>query len=260
MAAVHETTRFVTCVAPEIGGSGNPSLATAKGVVCAMEAALDHLGRGDLRGKTVAMQGAGNVAGFMIDELVARGCAKVIATEISAERCAELAKIQRPVGSVVEIRHVTPEDRSIFAEPCDVFAPNALGGVLDPDTIAMLRTPIVCGAANNQLLDDRRDDRLLADRKIVYVPDFVANRMGIVNCANEQYGSIPDDPAITRHFGREWDNAVYVIVRRVLERAAAEGVTTSTAANLLADEACTVPHPIWGHRPRAIIDAVARRM
>lgn len=258
MAAVHETTRFVTCVAPEIGGSGNPSLATAKGVVCAMEAALDHRGMGDLRGKTIAMQGAGNVASFMIDELVAKGVGKVIATEISPERCAELGRVARPAGTVVEIRNVSPDDRSIFAEACDIFAPNALGGVLDPDTIAMLRAPIVCGAANNQLLDDRRDDRLLAERKIVYVPDFVANRMGIVNCANEQYGSFPDDPAITRHFGREWDNAVYNIVRRVLERSATEGLTTSTAANLLADEACTVPHPIWGHRPRVIIDAVAR--
>jgi leucine dehydrogenase len=262
MAAVFETTRFVTCVAPEVGGSGNPSAATAKGVVCAMEAALDHLGRGELRGKTVAMQGAGNVAGFMIDELVARGCGRIIATEISAERCAEVrARLARDGHGEtrVEIRHAAPGDRQIFAEPCDVFAPNALGGVLDPDTIAMLRAPIVCGAANNQLLDDRRDDRLLAERKIAYVPDFVANRMGIVNCANEQYGHVGHDPAIERHFGRTWDNAVFVVTKRVLERAAREGITTSIAANALADEACRVPHPIWGHRGRAIIDGLIGR-
>lgn len=262
MAAVFETTRYVTCVAPEVGGSGNPSEATAKGVVCAMEGALDHLGRGTLAGKTVAMQGAGNVAGFMIEELIGRGCARVVATEISADRCAEVERRLTEVGrgdTVVEIRPTQAGDRSIFAEPCDVFAPNALGGVLDPETIAMLRTPIVCGAANNQLLDDRRDDRLLAERGIAYVPDFVANRMGIVNCANEQYGRVERDPAISRHFGRDWDNAVFVVTKRVLERAAREGITTSMAANALADEACRVPHPIWGHRGRAIIDSIVGR-
>lgn len=262
MASVFETTRYVTCVPPAVGGSGNPSAATAKGVVCAMEAALDHLGRGELRGKTIAMQGAGNVAGFMIDELVARGVGRIIATEISADRVAEVRARLAKEGhgsTSIEIRQAAPGDRQIFAEPCDVFAPNALGGVLEPETIAMLQTPIVCGAANNQLLDDRRDDRLLAERGIAYVPDFVANRMGIVNCANEQYGQVDGDPAIERHFGRTWDNAVFVVTKRVLERAAREGTTTSAAANALADEACRVPHPIWGHRGRAIIDGLVKR-
>ncbi len=256
MAHVFETTRWVTCVPPAVGGSGNPSEATAKGVVCAMEGALDHLGKGDLRGKTVAMQGAGNVAAYMIETLLQRGVGRVVATDIDAARLDALR--QRWAARPVELRLAAPGDRSIFAEPCDVFAPNALGGVLEPETIAMLRTPIVCGAANNQLLDDRRDDGLLAQRGIAYVPDFVANRMGIVNCANEQYGRVEPDPAIERHFGRDWDNAVYVITRRVLERAAKDGVTTSTAANALADEACRVPHPIWGHRGRAIIESLAR--
>lgn len=254
MASVFETTRYVTCVPPAVGGSGNPSESTAKGVVCAMEAALDHTGRGDLRGKKIVMQGAGNVATYMIDELVARGVGKVIASEIWAERCNELRS--RWPAATVELRVTEPGDRSIFAEPCDVFAPNALGGVLEPETIALLKAPIVCGAANNQLLDDRRDDGLLAGRGIVYVPDFVANRMGIVNCANEQYGRIDHDPSIERHFGRDWENAVFVVTKRVLARAAADGVTTSTAANLLADEACRIPHPIWGHRGRALIDAL----
>ncbi len=254
LAAIHETTRFATSLPPSVGGSGNPSPATAKGVVCAMEAALDHLGNGTIAGKTIAMQGAGNVAAFMIDELLARGVGKVIATEISPERCAELN--QRFAGKPVELRPTAPGDLTIFAEPCDVLAPNALGGVLSPETIPQIKAPIVCGAANNQLLDDRRDDRLLAERGIVYVPDFVANRMGIVNCANEQYGSIPNDPAITRHFGREWDNSVYVITKQVLSLAQREGLTTSTAANRLADEACQQAHPIWGHRGRSILAAL----
>jgi glutamate dehydrogenase/leucine dehydrogenase len=251
LAAVFETTRFAISVAPAVGGSGNPSPATAKGVVCAMEGALDHTGKGTLAGKTVAMQGAGNVATYMMGELLARGIGKVIATEISAERCNELR--QRFAGKPVEIRLSEPGDRSIFAEPCDVFAPNALGGVLGPETIPMIAAPIVCGAANNQLLDDRRDAKALAERGIIYVPDFVANRMGIVNCANEQYGQLPNDPAIDRHFSRDWDNAVFVVTKRILAHAEREGTTTSIAANTLADEACLVPHPIWGHRGHDII-------
>jgi glutamate dehydrogenase/leucine dehydrogenase len=93
-----------------------------------------------------------------------------------------------------------------------VLAPNALGGVLNPGSIARLSTRIVCGAANNQLLDQQRDAVLLAGRGITYVPDFVANRMGIVNCANEQYGSIQGDPAISRHYDPAWDGSVYLSI------------------------------------------------
>lgn len=80
--------------------------------------------------------------------------------------------------------------------------------------------------------------------------------MGIVNCANEQYGQLTHDPAIERHFSRDWDNAVFVVTKRILDHAAKEGVTTSTAANLLADHACAEPHPVWGHRGQAIIDGL----
>lgn len=254
LAAVFETTRFATCVPPSVGGSGNPSPATAKGVVCAIEAALDHTGQGTIAGKTIAMQGAGNVATYMIEELLARGVGRVISTELSADRC-ELLRA-RFADAPVELRHTEAGDLSIFAEPCDVLAPNALGGVLGPETIPMIQAPIVCGAANNQLLDDRRDDKALAARDIVYVPDFVANRMGIVNCANEQYGQIggPDkDPAIERHFSRDWDNAVFVITKQILAHAQRSGITSSAAANELADAACREAHPIWGHRGRTII-------
>ncbi len=258
VAAVFETTRFAISIPPAVGGSGNPSPATAKGVVCAMEAALDHQGKGSIAGKTIAMQGAGNVAGFILDELLARDVGKVIATDITEERCAEVRARFAGRSQAVEIRLAAPGDDSILAEPCDILAPCALGGVLNPATIPTIRAPIVCGAANNQLLDDRRDVHALAERGILYVPDYVANRMGIVNCANEQYGSLPDDPAIERHFGRTWDNSVYAITRAVLELAATEGITTASAANRLADQACALPHPIWGHRGKAILAALVR--
>jgi glutamate dehydrogenase/leucine dehydrogenase len=254
MAEIFRTTRFVTCIPQEVGGSGNPSSWTARGVVCAMDAALAHAGMGKLAGKRVAMQGTGNVGTFMIGELIARGVSKVIATEISEEQAARLR--QRFADAPVEVRVVDRADLSIFREPCDVFAPNALGGVLDLDTIPMLDTPVVCGAANNQLLDDRRDAEALAARGITFVPDFVANRMGIVNCANEQYGRLADDPLIVRHFDPSWSESVFAVTCRVLARAKTEGITSTQAANRLADELCAVPHPIFGHRSRDIIDAL----
>lgn len=255
MAEIFKTTRFTTCIPEAVGGSGNPSRATALGVVSAMEAALEHTARGSLSGKTVAMQGLGNVARFMAEELLRRGATRIIGCDISDR---SLVEARRMLASErVELRLVGVDDREIFREPCDVFAPNALGAVLDPQTIETLRAPIVCGAANNQLADEHRDDRLLKDRGVVYVPDFVANRMGIVSCANEQYGSLPDDPAIMRHYGRDWDDSIYVVTRRILERADASGITSSAAANALADELSEREHPIWGHRTWSILQALA---
>ncbi len=251
MQAVFSGTRHTTCIPPAQGGSGNPSGPTAIGVVCAMEAALDVMDEGTLAGKRIAMQGAGNVAAFMMSALLERGVASIVASDISESRLAELRT--QFEGAPVELRHCAPDDLSIFETPCDIFAPNALGGVLNPSTIERLHTSIVCGAANNQLLDDKRDMDALVQRKIVYVPDFVANRMGIVNCANEAYGHVPNDPAIARHLERDWEQSVFNMTRRVLLRAQETGTTTAQAANTLADELAALPHPLWPLRGQQII-------
>lgn len=254
IAEVFTSSRFTTCVPPELGGSGNPSPMTAMGVVCAMEAAWEHLGNGSLAGCRVVMQGAGNVAASMAELLLRRGVGRILVTDLSAERLRAVRA--RDAEHRVETRVVERGDVSALFEPCDILAPSALGGVLSLDTIPRIQAAVVCGAANNQLLDDRRDDAALAERGIVYVPDFVANRMGIVHCSNEQYGSLPDDPAITRHFDPAWEGSIQSVTRRVLERSRTEGTTTSQAAIALADEACGLPHPIWGHRGRRIVDGL----
>jgi len=221
-----------------------------------MEGALEHLGLGTLTGKRITMQGAGNVGRPMIAELLERGVESVVVAELSSEH-AEAARA-RFAGAPVTVRTVPPGDDSITREAADVFAPNALGAILSPRTIPHLACRIVCGAANNQLEDEARDSAALAERGIVYVPDFVANRMGIVSCANEQYGTIPDDPAILRHLGRDDPNAVHVVTRRILEEAAARGTTTTAAANALADALSLEPHPIFPHRGRDIARALVR--
>lgn len=254
MVHIHETTRFATCVAPAIGGSGNPSRLTAHGVVVAMEAARAFSGAGDLRGTTVAMQGLGNVAGFMIEALLERGVARIVGTDIDAVRVEAVAA--RFAGAPLELAAVARDDRGVLAVPCDILAPNAVGGILDPDSIPGIRAPIVCGAANNQLAVPARDAEDLRARGIVYVPDFLANRMGIVNCANEQYGVLEHDPVIAAHLDRDTPYGVYRRTLEVLGRAAERGTSTHHEAAALADELLAEPHPIWPHRGRQIIEAL----
>lgn len=256
MADIYRTTRFVTCAPIAVGGSGNPSPATARGVICAMEAALEHRGLGGFDGKTVALQGVGNVGAAMARILLSRGVARVVAVDVSDEHVARLRRANPDAR--LELSVVEPGDSRILAQECDVVAPNALGGVLNPASIAALRAPIVCGAANNQLLEPARDGLLLRQRGIVYVPDYLANRMGIVNCANEQYGSLDEDPAIERHCGRDWPESVFRVAKTVFERAEAQGVSTSEAADALADERSAQPHPLFPGRTRALLDGLRR--
>jgi glutamate dehydrogenase/leucine dehydrogenase len=256
MATVFERTRFVTCVPPAFGGAGNPSFATAAGVVCGIEAALDVLELGDLRGKRVAMQGVGNVGSAMVDRLLEQGVGRVLASEIRWDRCQALA--ERWHDAPVEVRHCAPEDLSMLAEPCDVLVPNALGGVLDPETIQKVEARIVCGAANNPLAAEERDASTLMQRGIAYVPDYVVNRMGIVSCANEQYGDLRPDPAIERHLDPDFEHGIPAVTRRVLLLSRQRGIPTTTAAAELADRLAEEPHPIWGPRTRQILDSLAR--
>ncbi len=255
MTAVFSRTRFVTCIPPALGGSGNPSVPTARGVVHGMEAALRHLGRGTLAGKTVAIQGLGHVGEPLIGFLAEKGVARIVGSDIDAGRH-ELAG--RFPGLDLEIRIVERGDNSILAEPADVVAPCATGGILSPQTIPTIQAPIVCGAANNQLEDPERDDSLLQERGILYLPDFLVNRMGIVNCADEQYGYVADDPRIERHLGDTWDNSIFNLSLEVLKEAQRSGRTPARVALDLAEARSREIHPLWGHRGAAIIGSLVR--
>jgi glutamate dehydrogenase/leucine dehydrogenase len=255
MAHVFARTRFTTCIPQGLGGSGNPSVPTARGVVAGMEAALDFLGEGNLEGKAVAVQGMGNVAAPLIRFLLENKVRKVAACDINPGLTDTIR--QSFPDELVKPRTVDPGDLSIFAEECDILAPCACGAVLNPKTIPMIRARIVCGAANNQLEDAARDDRLLHARGILYVPDFLTNRMGIVNCANEQDGEVARDPMIERHLEREWEHSIHQAATRVFRRSKESGEPPALVAMALADELSLVEHPITGHRGRQIIDSLA---
>jgi len=254
IANVFSRTRFTTCIPEEWGGSGNPSVPTARGVVCAMEAALEFLKMGGLRGKTIAIQGMGNVGGPLIRFLFEKGVRKIIACDINARLSDSLR--QTSIGLDLEIRIVSRGDDSIFGEECDIFSPNATGAILNPRTIPLLKAKIVCGAANNQLEDPNRDDSALLDRGVAYVPDFLANRMGIVNAADEQYGYVSNDLLFERHLSRDWDCSVFQTTLRVLRESKATGEPSGRIALRQAEKLSLEPHPIFGHRGRLIIDSL----
>ena len=257
MEQVFACTRFTTCIPSALGGSGNPSIPTARGVVVGMEAALAFLGMGELRDKTVAVQGLGHVGAALVGFLLARGVRKIVAADVDADAVGRL--IQAHHGAPLEARAVAAGDTTILETPCDLLAPCATGAILNARTIPRLKAHIVCGAANNQLEDPVEDDRRLAARGISYVPDFLVNRMGIVTCADEQAGQVADDPLIERHLTRDWSLSIYQSAQRVLATAREGNEPPSQVATALADTLAAEPHPIFGHRGRQIIDSLVTR-
>jgi len=254
MIDVFSGTRFTTCIPPELGGSGVPAIPTAKGVVSGMKAAADFLKLGSLQGKTVTIQGLGHVgiplAGFLFE----KGVSKIIACDVNADNVKEAKK--KYEGRNIECRLVDIDDITIFLEECDIFSPNATGAILNSKTIPMLKAKIVCGAANNQLEDMVSDGKLLYEKRITYVPDFLTNRMGIVNCANEQYGYVNNDSIIEQHFSKDWEFSIYNTAIKVLKESNSSNQPTAEIALKVADELSKVNHPIFGHRGKQIINSL----
>ncbi len=254
MASIFSHTRFTTCIPGDFGGSGNPSVPTARGVISGMEAALEFMEMGSLDGKTVAVQGMGNVGGPLIGFLFDRGVKKILASDIDS---AVVTRVQSQFSShTLEAAVVARGDTVLLAAECDILSPNAVGAVLNPRTIPKIKAKIVCGAANNQLEDALRDDRLLFEHDIRYVPDFLTNRMGIVNAANEQYGYVKNDPLFERHLTRDWQHSIFQTTLRVLRKSCSTGTPTAEIAMRLADRLSREEHPIFGHRGRLIIESL----
>ena len=202
------------------GRSGDPSPHTARGVFRAMQAAAKHQwGSDDLAGKTVAIQGCGHVGYFLAGEL-ARVGAKLIVTDVDP------AKVKQMVNDYGAIA-VAPEE--IYAAAADVFAPCALGGVLNDQTIPQLNAELVVGAANNQLLEPRHGD-LLGQRGILYAPDYAANAGGVINgCCREMLGwDVPRTLAKT--------DAIYDTLLTIFGIAQQGRIPTYQAADRLAEE------------------------
>lgn len=254
MADVFSTTRFTTCIPPTLGGSGNPSVPTARGVISGMEAALEFKGVGTLEGKTVAVQGVGNVGVPLILYLFEKKVKKIIACDINPDLVRKLEA--ECTDQELEVNVVQCDDLSFYGSECDIFSPNATGAILNPRTIPLIKAKIICGAANNQLEDTERDDDLLKEKGILYIPDFLTNRMGIVNCSNEQYGFVKNDPFIERHLSKDWEYSIYQMALKVLRESQKSSEPPARVAVEIADKLSLENHPIFGHRGQEIIDSL----
>jgi leucine dehydrogenase len=173
MDVIGERCPYVFCRSEERGGSGNPGPHTARGVFHGIRASVRHVfGTDALEGRVVLVQGLGSVGGPLAKELLAAG-ARVLASDVVPGRAERLGA------------EVVPAEEVIGAE-CDVYAPCALGGTLDAETIPRLRCRIVAGSANNQLADPADAERL-REAGILYAPDFVINAGGVLNSLGAEH-------------------------------------------------------------------------
>jgi leucine dehydrogenase len=216
MDFVHMETDYVAGLA---GRSGDPSPVTAHGVLRAIQAAAkERWGSDDLDGRLVAVQGCGHVGYYLAKELHESG-AQVVAADIDVERA---KRVVNEFGA----KTIAPDD--IYGVEADIFAPCALGAVINDKTIPRLRAEVVAGAANNQLLEERHGDEL-ERRGILYAPDYVANAGGVINVYSELAGWTS-----ARAFRKA--DEIFETVLKVFAIARNDRIPTYLAADRLAEQ------------------------
>lgn len=221
MDIIAKRTSYVTCTTNG-GYAGDPAPYTALGVYRGIAAAVQFkLGRDRLAGLHIALQGAGHVARALAKMLLADG----VRLTVTDTNPAALAQFQQELGETA-VQTVPPQ--AIYDVPCDVFAPCALGAVLNFETIHRLAAPIVAGSANNQLAN-HHFDRLLYERDILYVPDFIINAGGLIHVAAiYDHG---DSAKANQHINQLYDNLL-----ALFQRAKAEQRPTNEIAEVIAKE------------------------
>jgi glutamate dehydrogenase/leucine dehydrogenase len=218
MDLIRETTPFVAGTSTSRGGSGDPSPATALGVVVAMEAAAARRWGTGLEGRTVLVLGAGKVGGRIVRLLVERHVV-VIASDLDRTRVEDAVR----AGAV---RIVDPSDA--LGTAADILCPCGLGGILTEEVVPQLAVEIIVGGANNQLASSGVAE-MLAAADVLYIPDFLANAGGIINIADEVNGY--DRERASQAVGR-----IRQTTTSVLERAEECGITPAAAADQVVAE------------------------
>jgi leucine dehydrogenase len=219
MDLIRRETRHVTGVSRSLGGSGDPSAATAYGVLHAMKAVSGHLWSAtELAGRHVSVAGVGKVGSSLVRHLVEER-ARVTVADVNPDA---VTRVVRDFG----VESVAVE--KIHAIECDIHSPCALGASLNEETIPELRCAAVVGSANNQLAEPSCAE-LMQRAGVLYAPDFVVNAGGVINIAEELVGYHRERAyaAIRR---------IFDTTARVLEVAARERVTTAVAADRMAEQ------------------------
>ncbi|MBK0382956.1 Glu/Leu/Phe/Val dehydrogenase [Pedobacter sp. SD-b] len=220
MEYIRMETEYVTGVPESVGGSGDPSPITARGVFMGIKACVKELfGTDSLAGRIVAVQGAGHVGEYLVSLLRAEN-AKVYVSDINEER---LGKVAKRYGAEVV------NNNQLFDLDFDVYAPCALGATVNSETIGKMKCSIVAGSANNQLADEKIDGQLLLDKGILYAPDYLINAGGLINCYSEIAG-------YNKKRTMQLADNIYEATREVLKKSKAEKIPTSLAANKIAEK------------------------
>jgi leucine dehydrogenase len=212
-------TKFVVGLPEEYGGSGNSAVITAFGVWKAIKAtAKEVFGSDSLNGLRIAVQGLGKVGSFLVDHLHSEG-AKLVVTDVYKE------SMDRVLAQYNDIEAVEPDE--IYSVDCDIFSPNALGAVINDDTIKQFRCSAIAGAANNVLAEERHGD-ILHEKGILYAPDYLANAGGLIQVADELH---------TYNKERAFRNAehIYDILGQIYQISKNENIPTYKAANRLVE-------------------------
>jgi len=219
---ISEVTTHVRGLPLSQGGSGETSEMTGWGVYQGLKACAKEVwGNDSLSGKTIAFQGFGHTATFLANHLLEKEeNVKFIVTDINKEAVEKAKELTgaKIVGS-----------DEIYGIECDIFSPSALGGVLNNRTIPQLKCTIVCGSANNQLLNDQ-NAKNLQDNEILYAPDYIVNAGGVINISCEMNGSYNE------HIAIEKTSQIYATMQKVIAISKKQGVTTAKAADQLAEE------------------------
>jgi valine dehydrogenase (NAD+) len=218
---VARETRFAHGRSEVYGGCGDSSVLTAFGVFQGMRAAAQsRWGKPTLAGRTVAVAGVGKVGSHLVERLIQDG-ADVVVTDV------DQGAVDRLLARHSTVRAVA-DTAALIRTPHDVYAPCALGGALDDETVALLPGEIVCGGANNQLAH-AGTAQLLEDRGILYAPDYLVNAGGVIQVEDERHGF---------SFARAEAKAttIYDVALRVFAAASEEGVSPAVAADRLAEE------------------------
>jgi leucine dehydrogenase len=220
MVHVRESTKFVTGLPESMGGGGDPSPLTAYGVYMAMKASAKEVwGTDNLSGKKITVQGVGHVGEYLV-KLISEENAKVFISDINQEQLNEVAK-------KYDAEIVSPD--AVYDLDADVYAPCALGATLNTDHIRRLKCSIVAGSANNQLADENIHGKMLAEKGILYAPDFLINAGGLINVYSELKG-------YDRQEAMDKAKHIYHTTLEIFSKAKAENITTVAAANKIAEE------------------------
>jgi leucine dehydrogenase len=220
MEYIRMETKHVTGIPESIGGSGDPSPVTAKGVFMGIKACLkEHFGNDSLAGKSIAVQGIGQVGENLVG-LLRNENAKVYISDIDEDR---LRQVAQKYGATAVANN------NLFDLDIDIYSPCALGATVNTETINRLKCSIIAGSANNQLADEVVHGYMLLEKGIMYAPDYLINAGGLINCYSEIAG-------VNKKKTLQMTENIYDVTRRVLQKSKLENIPTNEAANKIAEK------------------------